>query len=632
MAETNNTQSFKGGTPIFDRSNENYNAWIADKTNLSFTDWLNEKNAGRTNNVDMNPVNASNANNEFGLLSQDTVFPFRDFQNLYQLYGSLALPAAAPEAASAPEAAPAPERLLSGQGGLNELPLTLNPRNDVSAPAASLAPTSVLGMFPEVEAMQRALYQQKQNEAMQAQAIQFARLDPFEKASYGLAMGGQQLGGAIGGALGAKDPQMQMISLQSQMLGMIDPNKPETYDRAISLALQTGDRNTALILNDEKKSAQARKTQALDTYAQQLLPTLKNADGTINEQVKLQLLAFPQGRAAISELAKVIPDLRRIGAAGGQEDDPFAVFTEDTTIPANVKTVAAQYSKSLKDGVLDPEKVDAKVRELADMTQRAQQFEQNQAQIKAQQQILNSLREQGLENSTQALGIQRSLLALQQQNATFNQQTKLAEIDRKKEEAATKAEAAKNKPLPANLSKAEEEDFDVATTTTNLATDAYSFVNRIKSGKIKFGLKDRASILARSKFGSGAPDVIARRDYDKFVERLVSENLRLNKGTQTDKDFERELSLLQSAESAEDAAQIMNNLVNINVRKTQDAATAISRRRVNAGFGEPPVGVSVPKFEPHTFTQEQVDAFLKNPEYPSGSIFVDPDGKRKVKP
>jgi hypothetical protein len=425
---------------------------------------------------------------------------------------------------------------------------------------------------------------------------------------------------------------MQMISLQSQMLGMINPNKPETYDRAISLALQTGDRNTALMLNDEKKNAQARKTQALDTYAQQLLPTLKNADGTINEQVKSQLLAFPQGRAAISELAKVIPDLRRIGAAGGQEDDPFAVFTQDTTIPANVKTVAAQYSKSLKDGVLDPEKVDAKVRELADMTQRAQQFEQNQAQIKAQQQVLNSLREQGLENSTQALGIQRSLLALQQQNSAFNQQTKLAEIDRKKEEAANKAEAAKNKPLPANLSKAEEEDFDVATTTTNLATDAYSFVNRIKSGDIKFGLKDRASILARSKFGSGAPDVIARRDYDKFVERLVSENLRLNKGTQTDKDFERELSLLQSAESAEDAAQIMNNLVNINVRKTQDAATAISRRRVNAGFGEPPVGVSVPKFEPHTFTQKEVDAFLKNPKYPSGTIFVDPDGKRKVKP
>jgi len=34
-----------GSTPVFDRSNENYNAWIADKTTkLDFTDWVNQKN------------------------------------------------------------------------------------------------------------------------------------------------------------------------------------------------------------------------------------------------------------------------------------------------------------------------------------------------------------------------------------------------------------------------------------------------------------------------------------------------------------------------------------------------------------------------------------------------------------
>ena len=85
MAETNNTQSFKGSTSIFDRSNENYNAWIADKaTNLNFTDWLNEKNVGRTNNVDTTLVNPSNANNEFGLLSPDTAPPYLDYQNFYK--------------------------------------------------------------------------------------------------------------------------------------------------------------------------------------------------------------------------------------------------------------------------------------------------------------------------------------------------------------------------------------------------------------------------------------------------------------------------------------------------------------------------------------------------------------------
>jgi hypothetical protein len=35
-----------GSTPVFDRSNENYKTWLADKTtNLDFTDWVNQKNA-----------------------------------------------------------------------------------------------------------------------------------------------------------------------------------------------------------------------------------------------------------------------------------------------------------------------------------------------------------------------------------------------------------------------------------------------------------------------------------------------------------------------------------------------------------------------------------------------------------
>jgi hypothetical protein len=101
-----------------------------------------------------------------------------------------------------------------------------------TAPVASAqqvampAPTSVMGMFPEVEAMQRALYQQKQNEAMQAQAMQYAQLDPMARAQYSLYLGGQQLGGAIGGALGAKDPQLQMIGLQQQILRELDPSNP----------------------------------------------------------------------------------------------------------------------------------------------------------------------------------------------------------------------------------------------------------------------------------------------------------------------------------------------------------------------------------------------------------------------
>lgn len=100
------------------------------------------------------------------------------------------------------------------------------PAPTLSAPA-STSSSIVQGMFPEVDAMQRALYQQKQNEAMQAQAMQYAQLDPMARAQYSLYLGGQQLGGAIGGALGAKDPQLQMIGLQQQILRELDPSNPQ---------------------------------------------------------------------------------------------------------------------------------------------------------------------------------------------------------------------------------------------------------------------------------------------------------------------------------------------------------------------------------------------------------------------
>ena len=48
----------------------------------------------------------------------------------------------------------------------------------------------------------------------------------MEQAQYSLYLGGQQLGGAIGGALGAKDPQLQMIGLQQQILKELDPSNP----------------------------------------------------------------------------------------------------------------------------------------------------------------------------------------------------------------------------------------------------------------------------------------------------------------------------------------------------------------------------------------------------------------------
>jgi len=467
------------------------------------------------------------------------------------------------------------------------------------------------------------------------------------RANYGTFRAGQQLGGAIGGALGGEDPQLKLISQRQQILGMIDPTNPDSFAPAIEASLRGGDTQAAFLLRNEmmkaKEQAQAQQlqgykltdyltergmgmqAQGLTNMANELVGKLKNPDGTINEQVKAQLLSFPQGRTAISEQAKVLPALRQLGAAGAVEDDPFKIFTQDATIPKNVQTLATQYSSSLSKGMIDPEKVDAKVKELTDMTQRIQQFEQNQAQIKANQDAMAAFRQQGLENSQAYLALAQSNNQLAQRQASFNQQMKLDEAARKQEEKA-------NKPLRPDLAKDEEADYSNASAARNLAIEAYDYVNSIKAGNIKFGLKDRASIAARSALGSNDPDVVARNDFERFKTRLVNESLRLNKGTQTEGDAQRSIKELQGAESEVDAAKAINTLAELNARKVSDAQKSIERRRINAGSRLPEVPIETLRFEPQTFTQQDVDAFLKNPKYPSGSIFVDPKGTRRVKP
>jgi hypothetical protein len=512
-----------------------------------------------------------------------------------------------------------------------------------------MATSDILGLFTTPEQ-----YQLAQRQAQEAQAIQYANLDPMARANYGTFRAGQQLGGAIGGALGGQDPQLQLISQRQQILGMIDPSNPDSFAQGIQMALQTGDTQTAFILRNEMMKAQqqaqqqeiqgfkrtdylaerdiATQARTRQATANQLFGQLKNPDGTINEQVKAQLLSFPEGRAAISEQAKVLPALRQLGAAGAVEDDPFKIFIDDTTIPESVKISARQYSDSFKKGTIDPEKVDGIVTKLAESTQRVQQFDQNQAQIKSNQALMDSYKQQGLQNSQAYLAIAQSNNALAQRQAGFQQQMKLDEAARKREQDQLKQEEKANKPLRPDLAKDEEADYLNASAARNLAIEANDYVNSIKAGNIKFGLKDRASIAARSAFGSNDPDVVARNDFERFKTRLVNESLRLNKGTQTEGDAQRSIKELQGAESEVDAAKAINTLAELNARKVSDAQKAIERRRINAGAKLPEVPIETLRFEPQTFTQQDVDSFLKNPKYPSGSIFVDPKGTRRVKP
>jgi hypothetical protein len=183
-----------------------------------------------------------------------------------------------------------------------------------------MATSEILGLFATPEQ-----YQQSQRQAQEAQAIQFANLNPRAKADYGFYRAGQQLGGALGSALGGQDPQLQKIAQRQQILGMIDPSNPDSYAQAIQAALQGGDQEAAFLLRNEmmkvRQQAQEQQLKELQTtdilterglglqergltnLANELLGQLQKADGTLNSEVLSRLQSFPQGRAALKALA-----------------------------------------------------------------------------------------------------------------------------------------------------------------------------------------------------------------------------------------------------------------------------------------------------------------------------------------
>ena len=103
---------------------------------------------------------------------------------------------------------------------------------------------SLFGVTPE-------MYQQSQQARADAQALQYAKLSPFEQANYAIGRGANMLGGAIGRGLGGEDPELARITMRQQIARQINPNDPASVQQGISALSQAGDPQGAMMLQGE---------------------------------------------------------------------------------------------------------------------------------------------------------------------------------------------------------------------------------------------------------------------------------------------------------------------------------------------------------------------------------------------
>lgn len=222
---------------------------------------------------------------------------------------------------------------------------------------------------------------------------------------------------------------------------------------------------------------------------------------------KLQALAMLSNDplAAYSQIAKLVPDLRKAGFIGGmQQENPFSVFAKDESIPAPLRAVASQYERSYATGQIDQNTADKRLAELGQRVQSAQQFAQNQAGIQSQrefqqqlQQELKDLKARGMEDSNR-------FKELQAQNTA-------ALLDLRRATEANK---------PEKLSYIQQKDFDIvrkaneeartAEDSASIADRAIPLVSQAYGGRLESALKNVAGAVGYSTQAKDANDALLR--------------------------------------------------------------------------------------------------------------------------
>jgi hypothetical protein len=184
---------------------------------------------------------------------------------------------------------------------------------------------SLFGITPD-------MYRQRQQDRADEQALQYAKLDPFERASYNINRGGNMLGGAIGLGLGGQDPTLQRITQQAQLLQGLDLRDPKAIEAAAIQANQMGIPQLAFKLFDLADNVQVKAQQReaqRQTLAAQAVAQGAYQPGTPErasmmdpqeyQQMADQGTPMPENIAAVApsyDISRVAPQLQRMGPVG----------------------------------------------------------------------------------------------------------------------------------------------------------------------------------------------------------------------------------------------------------------------------------------------------------------------------
>ena len=435
---------------------------------------------------------------------------------------------------------------------------------------------------------------------MSPEDIQKNRSDAQAQALYALA--GRLFQGGRGGASIVEGLQQGQQAYKTAMQGNL---QQQLQNAQVQEMLRKRQQEQAALAEQQRVQQVLRRATGPETFADTPLtnmmgqeiagPNMPQPKGMgLTQDVVNQLIGSQQGQTALGQMADLMPKLRRagIGAEQRPEDNPFLVFTQDETIPKNVRTLAEQYSKSWSSGRLDPDVADKRFSELTSMAQRIQDknisqanIEAAQAQTKAFQTAMTDLKERGLQNSAE-------YKQLQAQNTAAL--------------LALKTAASANKFLPASLQKSEDEDLQAINSYKATQKELFSPLKALtpdpvtKKPMLELGPVQNLRYQAANLTGDSTEASRAYADLQSSVKNAVNLKVSAEKGVQTDKDVLRFADALIAAYGKNDTKATLEALKKFNdsiATAQENTIKLIEQRRKSQGvaplFGDTNRNVNV---------------------------------------
>ena len=141
---------------------------------------------------------------------------------------------------------------------------------------------SLFGITPESLMAER-------EKALQTQAMQYAQADPFQRATAAIYSGANRLGGAVGGLLGAQDPEMKKAAALQNIMKQADTNTPEGLAKLAQTLGSQGFGQQAMQVMEQAQQAQLRVAQTNKAAADQRKTELTLAQ---EEKLRTELAAL----------------------------------------------------------------------------------------------------------------------------------------------------------------------------------------------------------------------------------------------------------------------------------------------------------------------------------------------------